>query len=500
MDFQFLKYAPGLVAALPRVGCVAAEDGSMGISNLALECGDVWAGCLSLWAEAGRFSESPNVLSLLESLSFLGYENGLLRLGAQNSWMRTMVLANREALEGILRADLHGFVRLEVEVSGPAVSVSKFELPPAKLMKVPAKKKPVVKAPEFSLCEAYTFENFAEGECNREALALCKRIAEEPGECRANPLYLYGASGLGKTHLLQALAHAILASGRPVNVLYCSSINFLEDYVGQYKGPATEKLARERKFRERYESLDVLLIDDIQLLASKASGTQLALLSLIERMRSCGRQVVLASDRHASEFSKVDFKDRLLTRFEESVAVELGAPDSEVRLNLVARQVNAMQVQDSDRGEICRFIATPAVSNFRELQGKLNRLQAEVDLMHRSVTVSLVRDLFAPALSKISIKAIADATALEFALKVEELRSSSRIEKIALARKIAMFICRRDTKEPLTVIGEFFGRKHSTVIAACDSVEKLLAESPDVLRAVSEIRCSLGMGNPTPEE
>lgn len=471
----------------------------MGISSLALECGDVWTDLVSSWAESGRFRESPNVLSFLESLSFASFEGGELCLTAQNSVIRNIVLSNRDALEAILKKDLAGFVRLEIGVSGTAVSVSKFELPPAKLMK-PASRKREKKAPEFSLCEGYTFENFAEGECNREALALCKNIAEEPGECRANPLYVYGASGLGKTHLLQAVAHSILASGRRVNVHYCSSIKFLEDYVGQYKGPASEKLARERRFRERYESLDVLLIDDIQLLASKASGTQLALLSLIERMRSCGRQVVLASDRHASEFSKVDFKDRLLTRFEESLAVELGQPDSAVRLNLVSRQIGAMQIQETEKCEICRFIATPAVSNFRELQGKLHRLQAEVDLLKRSVTVSLVRDLFAPALSKISIQAIADATALEFGLTIEQLRSSSRIEKIALARKLAMFICRKDTKEPLTAIGGFFGRKHSTVIAACDSVEKLLAESEDALRTVSEIRCALGMGNASPEE
>lgn len=472
---------------------------SMGISSLAFECADVWTGLLSRWAEAGRFSESPNVLSFLEALSLESYEGGVLRLLARNSVTRSMVLSNREALEGILRNDLEGFSRLEIGVSSSAVSVSKFELPPARLMK-PAPKKRQRKEPEFTLCEAYTFGNFAEGECNREALALCRRIAGEPGECRANPLYLYGASGLGKTHLLQAVAHSILASGRNVNVHYCSSIQFLEDYVGQYKGPANERFDRERKFRERYENLDVLLIDDIQLLASKASGTQLALLALIERMRTCGRQVVLASDRHASEFSKVDFKDRLLTRFEESLAVELGAPDSEVRLNLVSRQVGSMRLAEPDRSEICRFIATPAVSNFRELQGKLNRLQAEVELLKRSVTVSLVRDIFAPALSKISVQAIADATALEFGLTVEQLRSSSRVEKIALARKLAMFICRRDTREPLTAIGDFFRRKHSTVIAACDSVKELLAANEDILRTVSEIRCALGMGAQVPEE
>lgn len=451
--------------------------------NAKIAYGDAWNSCLEFLSGSGF---APNALTMLETLHFDGVIGNHLFLTAPNAFTRDWIL---KSFSGAITKALHerfpeleGFT-IEASKVAPKIESPKFELQPVK-KPVPAKKR----RPQF-FYKNYSFENFIEGSCNREALSLCKKIVLNPGEPSLNPLYIYGSSGLGKTHLLQAMAREIITSGRKIEVQYSSAIQMLNDYVKQFQGTMEDRNRAELAFRETYENAGMLLIDDVQLL-SKKDSTQKVLLGIVERMRYHGRQVVFTSDRRPSEIPY--FQQKLMSRLEESFKVEITVPDASTRLQVVERDSRELPFPDKERREICKWIATPAVANFRELSGKLCRLKAEYELMHKDLTLSRVRQLLVPSFMSRTIEAIADATALAFGIKREQLCSDSRIEKIALARKIAMYICREDTEEPLQTIGEFFGRTHSTVISSCKSIEQGLEKDEGLGMQIRAIRAGFG--------
>lgn len=453
------------------------------VTNAEIAYGDVWRTCLDYMASSGL---SPNALAYLEGLPFSGVIGNHVFLSAPNEFTRTWVLNSfsgniNKALQACF-PELDGFT-IEVSKETPKIEAPKFKLETVK--------KPVAATKRRTqfFYKNYSFANFIEGSCNKEALSLCKRVAVNPGESSLNPLYVYGSTGLGKTHLLQAIGREIECSGRNINVHYCSAIQLLNDYVRQFQGTMEDRNRSEMYFRETYENAGMLLIDDVQLL-SKKDSTQKALLSIVERMRYHGRQVVFTSDRRPSEIPY--FQQKLISRLEESFIVEITVPDVATRLQFVERDTMDFPFLAKDRLEICKWIATPAVANFRELSGKLCRLKAENELMHRELSLSTVRQLLVPNMLSRTIEAIADATAMAFGLKRDDLCSDSRIEKIALARKIAMYICREDTEEPLQAIGEFFRRTHSTVISSLNSVEQALKTDEGMAMQIRQIRSGFG--------
>ena len=268
-------------------------------------------------------------------------------------------------------------------------------------------------------------------------------------------------------------------------------VGTIETWDGSFEGNAKNKEAAENDFRETYEQVDLLLLDDVQFLA-KRSGVQLALLNVIERRRLHGRQTVFSSDRLPTEMDQRYFKAKFLNRLEECIALKLEMPDSKTRLGVVERATLEFPFLEKERHEICRWIATPAVDNFRTLIGKIKRLQAEYELQRKTLTLNSVRLFLLPGQSGRTLEAITAATAAAYGVECESLLSPSRIEKISFVRKIAMFICREDTGESLQTIGEFFGRNYSTVIASCNSVMTMLENNEDLAFRIQEIRYSFG--------
>lgn len=446
-------------------------------------CGDIWRSCLDYMASSGMAS---NAIAFLEGLQFHGVIGKHLFLIAPNEFTRSWILKSSSsqitmALEAT-HPELDGFT-IEVSKEPPKIAAPKFKLETVK--------KPVVATKRRAqfFYKNYSFENFIVGNCNKEALSLCKRVVMNPGESSLNPLYIYGASGLGKTHLLQAIGRELETTGRNIDVHYCSAIQLLNDYVKQFQGTMSDRENSEKRFREKYENAGMLLIDDVQLL-SKKDSTQKTLLSIVERMRYHGRQVVFTSDRRPSDIPY--FQQKLMSRLEEGFVVEIKVPDAATRLQFVERDTAEFPFSARERREICKWIATPAVANFRELTGKLCRLRAENELMHRELSLTRVRQLLVPDMLSRTIEAIADATAMAFGIKRDDLCSDSRIEKISLARKIAMYICREDTEEPLQTIGEFFGRTHSTVISSINSIANAMKTDEGLCMQIREIRSGFG--------
>ena len=456
---------------------------------------NVWEFCIQFLENSGVLSFHS--LGMLKSVAFKGVENGILYLEVSNLFSKEWIIKQ-----------FSSFIKKAIENACPEISdfsilvtSNKNKIPNFDISSIYAKQefrsKKLIANP--TLYKRYTFENFIEGKCNSEALNICKKVVLNPGDSKFNPLYISGASGLGKTHLLQAIATELQETKRKIRTLYCSAIQILEDYVKQFQGSAKEKLLAEQKFRDKYENAEMLLVDDIQLLAKK-DGTQKVLLSIIERMKLHGRQIVFCSDRLPSTMDERYFKQRLLQKFSESFIVSLSVPDIETRLQVVKNKTKTLPIKDSERYEISRWIATPAVLNFRELEGKLNRLEAEYDILKNAITLSLVKRIFAPSFSGITIEAIAEATALSFRISMDLLLSDSRVEKVSLARKIAIYICREHSGESLKTIGDFFRRKHSTVISSCKSIEKEMQNSEQMILQIETIQNSFGIKNTESKE
>lgn len=450
----------------------------------------LWETVISVLGASGFTNVEIN---FVKTLHFVGVEKGICILETQNKFTRDW--AEKHFSKRILKI----LVSIDSTIENLSLKIAQnerrfLEVPSIALSPVQIKRKEhLVQKKQYEVLGYVenTFQNFVEGLCNREALSMCKKVAEEPCRSDALLLYIYGKSGLGKTHLLQAMAYAIKESKRNVSVKYTSGIRFLEDFLKCFEGNAKNKEAAENDFRETYEQVDLLLLDDVQFLA-KRSGVQLALLNVIERRRLHGRQTVFSSDRLPTEMDQRYFKAKFLNRLEECIALKLEMPDSKTRLGVVERATLEFPFFEKERHEICRWIATPAVDNFRTLIGKIKRLQAEYELQRKTLTLNSVRLFLLPGQSGRTLEAITAATAAAYGVECESLLSPSRIEKISFVRKIAMFICREDTGESLQAIGEFFGRNYSTVIASCNSVMTMLENNEDLAFRIQEIRYSFG--------
>lgn len=391
----------------------------------------------------------------------------------------------------------------EMKLSAPAVPA----LPP--IIRGERTKARAKARPRLKLYADYTFENFIEGDCNSTALKACTSVAENPGDPALNPLFVYGNSGLGKTHLLQSIASRMQKCKRDANVVYCHAYDFLRDATAMAKALKlrtgnVRELAM--AFREKYENCDILLVDDVQLL-EKGYATQERLASLIRHLRAAGKQVVLSCDRHPSCFSRgegeADFKAKakagvpsissnLLAPLESCVAVGLDEPDLNTRMRLIQKKSVNIPFVDRDREEIYRFLSLPPRQNFRVIEGLLVTLGAMNDLCQQNLDLNTVKRLMSSNesadLGELTVKGIAEAVALEFNVDVVALCSKRQDAGAALPRKIAMHLSRELTSESLVNVGAFFNRDYATVISAIRSLKAQMDVNEDLARKVQDIR------------
>ena len=329
----------------------------------------------------------------------------------------------------------------------------------------------------------YTFDTFVVGESNRFAFAAAQAVAENPGHTW-NPLFLHGDSGLGKTHLLHALAQAILGK-RQGRVAIVSSERYTNDFVAALsKGTMDE-------FRRKYRECAALLVDDVQFLAGKDKTAE-EFFHTFNELHDLHVQIVLSSDRSPKELKGLDA--RLCSRFEWGMRVQIEVPEFETRAAILQKKA---EVESIDLpGDVTQLLATHIRSNVRELEGALMRLAAFASLKSEPITVPLARDVLGDVIPpqgyRPPIERIQEAVAAQYGLTVPKLTSASREQKIALPRQVAMYLCRELAKEKFQSIAEKFNKKdHTTVIAAVERIRTLMAADEAVRSAVQVLTAKL---------
>jgi chromosomal replication initiator protein len=322
--------------------------------------------------------------------------------------------------------------------------------------------------PNEPLRSKYTFGSFVIGSSNRFAHAAALAVAEAPGQAY-NPLVIYGETGLGKTHLLQAIAHYVLMHAPGMRARYVTCEAFTNEFIAAIKDKRVD--AFKRRYREEF---DVLLIDDIQFLAGK-EGIQEEFFHTFNTLHASGRQLVLSSDRAPREIS--DLADRLRSRFEWGLLVDVQPPDIETRIAILHKRVAADRVRIADP-ELLPAIARRVPTNIRELEGALTRVLAYASLTGRPASAALVRETLRDlpdADRPVSVATIKQVVSEAFGIPVTELESAKRSQVVVAPRQLAMYLCRELTDATLPAIGrEFGGRDHTTVLYAVQKITRRL--------------------------
>lgn len=345
---------------------------------------------------------------------------------------------------------------------------------------IPGIKKKIIIDPQLN--PNYTFATFIEGECNRLARSASMSVAVNPGsDTPFNPLYIYGNSGLGKTHVVQAIGHEILQRHPELQVLYVSMNKFQAQFQTAAKnGTITD-------FIHFYQMIDVLLIDDIQELSGK-QGTQNAFFNIFSHLQMSGKQLVLTSDKPPVELK--DIEQRLLTRFKWGLSAEIKVPDYETKVKIIRAKAKRIKVELSD--EVIRYLADNISANIREIEGALSSLVANTSFLGRKITTTLAKDILRAYVQEtqkeITVEHIIDAVFAHQNIDRERFNSSERKRDIAQARQIAMYLAKKHTKATLTAIGTAIGgRNHATVLHSCKAVSNLIETDRSFRKLVEEI-------------
>lgn len=314
----------------------------------------------------------------------------------------------------------------------------------------------------------YVFSSFVVGNSNRMAHAASLAVAEAPAK-NYNPLFLYGNSGLGKTHLMHSIAHYILDHNNAAKVLYVTSETFTNELILSIQNNKNEA------FRNKYRNIDVLLIDDIQFI-SKKEGTQEEFFHTFNALYESTKQIIISSDRPPKEIETLE--DRLRSRFEMGLIADIQPPDYETRIAILRKKAERDNLQVPD--DVMAYIAKNIASNIRELEGALTRIVAFATLTNQNISITLaensLKDIFSEnASAPLTPDLIQEIVAEHYNIRVEDMQGSKKPKNIAFPRQISMYLCRKLLDISLPKIGESFGgRDHTTVIHAISKIEKQL--------------------------
>ncbi|HKK17253.1 MAG TPA: chromosomal replication initiator protein DnaA [Opitutales bacterium] len=344
-------------------------------------------------------------------------------------------------------------------------------------------------APNRSLLNpSNTFDNFVVGSGSQLAHAASIAVANAPGRAY-NPLFVFGETGLGKTHLMHAVAHQMLLNNPAAKIAYISTEKFTNEFIHAIR---ENKLAKFRKF---YRNVDALLVDDIHFLSGKES-TQEEFFHTFNDLFESGRQIFLASDRPANEIEKLE--NRLVSRFQWGLVCDIQAPDFETRVAILRKKAASMKVTLDD--EIMDFLAERVSRNVRRMEGALTRIAGYDALIDRKVDLDSVERLLGDLLqeeaaSKVTVAQIQQKVADYYQIRLSELVGRRRTSQIVFPRQVAMYISRSLTSDPLKSIGDAFGgRDHGTVIHACKQVENMMEQDGSVKRGVDYLIKQLSSG------
>jgi len=366
-------------------------------------------------------------------------------------------------------------IELQVDTRAPAAETSAGVAAPVQRL-IPSR-------PESGGFNAkYTFDSFVIGSSNRFAHAAALAVAEAPAQAY-NPLFIYGSTGLGKTHLLQAIAQYVSEHSAELSVRYVTSETFMNDFINSLRDKRIEG------FKQRYRTYDVLLIDDVQFFEHK-ERIQEEFFHTFNSLYEAGSQIVMSSDRPPRDIATLE--ERLRSRFEWGLITDIQPPDLETRIAILRRKVRTDGINVPDP-EVLTFIAGRVSTNIRELEGALTRVVAFSSLTGRAMSVELAQDVLRDVFpqgeaAEVSIRRIQELVSERFSLSLDELCGDKRSQNIVYPRQVAMYLSRELTDSSLPKIGrEFGGRDHTTVIHATSKIARLIREDRSVYNLVQEL-------------
>ena len=332
-----------------------------------------------------------------------------------------------------------------------------------------------------------TFDNFERGISNNFAWTVAQEVADDPGNQNLNPFYLYGKSGTGKTHLIHAIGNKIVKE-KGLKVLYVTSDTFENDYRNAVMSDNNVKYLN--IFNKKYRSIDVLIIDDIQLLETKEK-TQESLFNIFNELQLSNKQIIITSDRSVNDFKK--FMQRLKTRFVDGMVATIEPTDKDLKIRILKSRLLGNEVASIINDDVLDYIADNTENNVRSLNGAINRLLAYISFMKPEVIdYNFAREALEDTISKGSVTnsmaKIIKAVAEYYDVTIDSLKSKKRKQPFAYARQVAMYMCKMNTDETMERIGLEFNKDHSTVIYACNTIEKECKKNPELRKTINEIK------------
>jgi chromosomal replication initiator protein len=447
---------------------------------------DLWQGVKSHLTADARIT--PQLWGFLDLVEPRGVMAGVLYLEVPNELTRGMLeqrvrLPLLEALESTEESGVSSFaIVVNPDIESDVLQIPLGEAVAAEILSESFDPAPVAMGENQSrLNTKYSFDNFVIGSSNRFSHAAAVAVAEAPAKAY-NPLFIYGGSGLGKTHLLHAIGHYAISLFKGCRVRYVSSEEFTNDFINAIANN------RAPEFQARYREVDILLIDDIQFLQGKDS-TQEAFFHTFNTLHDHNKQVVVTSDLPPKQLT--GFEDRMRSRFEWGLITDVQAPDLETRIAILRKKAASERIDIND--DVVELMASKVSSNVRELEGALIRVTAFSNLNKAPISMELARTVLKDLVltedtNVVSPVDIINITATFYQLTIDDLYGSSRSQTIALARQVAMYLSREMTNLSLPKIGQLFGnRDHTTVMYANNKIGELMKERRSIYNQVTEL-------------
>lgn len=455
-------------------------------TDAAGDLGEVWARAIDSLNES---SLTPQQRAFVRLTRPLGLVEGTALIAAPNDFTKDVLETRlRSLVTAALSEQLGTEIRLAVTVDPSITNAAPLSFddepgtPPARELETrPGTGTPSTTTSEGRLNEKYTFDTFVIGSSNRFAHAAAVAVAEAPAKAY-NPLFIYGGSGLGKTHLLHAIGHYARTLYKGTRVRYVSSEEFTNEFINSIRDD------KSAAFQRRYRDVDILLVDDIQFLSGKVQ-TQEEFFHTFNTLHNANKQIVISSDLPPKQLQ--DFEDRMRSRFEWGLTTDVQPPDLETRIAILRKK--SAQERLVAPPEVLEFIASKISTNIRELEGALIRVTAFASLNRQPVDLPLaelvLKDLFPSDTGpEITVAQIMTTTAAYFGVSVDDLCSTSRSRVLVTARQISMYLCRDLTDLSLPKIGQAFGgRDHTTVMHADRKIRQLIGERRSLYNQVADL-------------
>lgn len=424
--------------------------------------------------------QEPIMARFIRPLSPVSFDEGTVRLCAPGRFLQEWV---RERFSGILQSYLSDELGQSIELEVLAKPREKSEHSPTKAV-VSSPTITESSVPRFVPNDKYQFDKFIVGQSNRLAVAGAKGVANEPG-LKYNPLFIYGSSGLGKTHLLHSIARELVLSQPGISIVYMTAQQFAEEFINALQANKVEH------FRRQHRHVEVWLVDDIQFLAGK-DKTQEEIFHTFNYLHSLGKQIVLTSDRPPKDIYQMD--ERLRSRFESGLVADIQMPDTETRCAIIQSKAKALAV-DMDY-ELAMFLAESVPGNVRVLEGAITRLVTMASLDNVSLTKEfaepIVEQYFHNAFSKPGVGQIVDLVSNQYNISIDEIKGHSRKAPVVHARHIAIFLTRRITGDSWKHIGSQFGdRDHTSIMHGYQKIDELMHHDKELLGQVKSLMKNL---------